>query len=61
MLRIAETWLRAELKSKIASGIMEPASGEAAIVEKDPRQQQANSEGGYSSGRMKAYAGVGHV
>lgn len=61
MLRIAETWLRAELKKRITDGQTEAASGAAALAEKNPLQHPDSHQGGFSAGRMKAYAGVGHV
>jgi CCR4-NOT complex subunit CAF16 len=52
LLRIAERWLRDELKT---SSSKEEASGEAALSERDPMQQSFVSGGGFSAGRMAAY------
>lgn len=61
MLRIAETWLRQELKRRTEQGVVEAPAGAAALAENDPLQHPDSHQGGFSAGRMKAYAGVGHV
>jgi len=55
LLRIAETWLRAELKRKKEEGRKEEAAGDVAIKEKDPRQVSYHNGGGFVAGRMGAY------
>ena len=55
LLRIAETWLRAELTSA-PPGTKEEAQGDAAIAERDPRQRLGDEkQGGFSAGRMAGY------
>jgi CCR4-NOT complex subunit CAF16 len=55
LLRIAETWLRAELTSA-PHGTKEEAQGDAAIAERDPRQRLGDEkQGGFSAGRMAGY------
>jgi len=55
LLRIAETWLRAELTSA-PQGTKEEAQGDAAIAERDPRQRLGDEkQGGFSAGRMAGY------
>lgn len=55
LLRIAETWLRAELTSA-PNGAKEEAQGDAAIAERDPRQRLGDEkQGGFSAGRMAGY------
>ena len=55
LLRIAETWLRAELTSA-PPGAKEEAQGDAAIAERDPRQRLGDEkQGGFSAGRMAGY------
>lgn len=51
LLRIAETWLRAEL----VENIKEQAAGPAAQDEKNPLQLSYVSGGGYTAGRMAGY------
>lgn len=53
LLRIAESWLRGELKSK------EEAAGPAAIIMQDPSQASFVAGGGFSNGRMAAYDFIG--
>jgi CCR4-NOT complex subunit CAF16 len=56
LLRIAESWLRAELVEKEERGeVREQAHGEAANSEQDPTQASFVAGGGFSSGRMGAY------
>jgi CCR4-NOT complex subunit CAF16 len=55
LLRIAESWLRAELVEKVKNNETEDAAGPQAIAEKDERQLNYNSAGGFSAGRMGAY------
>jgi len=57
LLRIAETWLRAELVE--SNNELEEANGPAAIQERDPTQQSFVSGGGFSAGRMAAYDVIG--
>mmetsp|Transcript_13916 Transcript_13916/g.20832 ORF Transcript_13916/g.20832 Transcript_13916/m.20832 type:complete len:314 (-) Transcript_13916:766-1707(-) len=59
LLRIAETWLRAELVEKHANNETEHASGPAALIEKDPLQASFTAGGGFSNGRMAAYDFIG--
>ena len=60
LLRIAESWLRAELKELEEHGEQrEAASGPAAQCEKDPLQQSFVAGGGVSAGRMAAYDFIG--
>lgn len=52
LLRIAESWLRAEL----VNAPKEEAAGDSALAEKDPRQRLGDeSQGGFSAGRMAGY------
>jgi CCR4-NOT complex subunit CAF16 len=54
LLRIAETWLRAELEQR--SGAKEEASGPAAQDEKNPLAVGFTKDGGgYTAGRMAGY------
>jgi CCR4-NOT complex subunit CAF16 len=53
LLRIAETWLRAELEDK--SCVKEEAAGPAAQDERNPLQLSYVSGGGYTAGRMAGY------
>ncbi len=55
LLRIAESWLRAELAEMEANNEREKAQGPAADKELDPTQLSFNLGGGFSSGRMGAY------
>lgn len=65
LLRIAESWLRAELTQADAEaaaagnnggGRLEEAAGEAAIAAKDPRQRLGDElQGGFSAGRMAGH------
>lgn len=55
LLRIAESWLRAELVEMEANNEKESAQGPAAVKELDPTQLSFNAGGGFSSGRMGAY------
>lgn len=57
LLRIAETWLRAELEDP--DNEQEVPMGEAANREKDPSQAPFVSGGGFSNGRMAAYDFIG--
>jgi len=57
LLRIAETWLRAELVE--SNNELEEANGPAAIQERDPTQASYLSGGGFSAGRMAAYDVIG--
>jgi len=57
LLRIAESWLRAELAESGAT--IEAASGPAAQNEKDPLMQPFVAGGGFSAGRMAAYDFIG--
>lgn len=57
LLRIAESWLRAELVE--AGDVKEAAAGPAAQAEKDPLNQPFISGGGFSAGRMAAYDYIG--
>jgi CCR4-NOT complex subunit CAF16 len=57
LLRIAESWLRAELAE--GGGSVESASGPAAQIEKDPLTQPFVAGGGFSAGRMAAYDYIG--
>lgn len=59
ILRIADTWLRAEVEAKRAKGDNEKASGAAAMTAQDPRQNPNKSHGGFASGRMAAYDVIG--
>lgn len=60
LLRIAESWLRAELVEKERLGeAREEASGPAAQASKDPLQQGFVAGGGFSAGRMAAYDFIG--
>lgn len=59
LLRIAETWLRAELDDMHSRGEEEAPLGVAAQAAADPTQVCFVSGGGYSSGRMAAYDFVG--
>lgn len=62
LLRIAESWLRAELVKKAEAGeVREEASGPAAQESKDPLTQPFISGGGFSAGRMAAYDYIGGV
>ena len=58
-MRIAETWLRAELEDKRKKGEEEAPTGIAALAEQDPTQLSFVSGGGYSAGRMAAYDIIG--
>ena len=60
LLRIAESWLRAELIAKKASKETEAPMGPAAQAESDPTQLSYVSGGGFSAGRMKQYDYVGN-
>ena len=55
LLRIAETWLRAELEARDRQNIQEEAMGEAANADRNPMQVSYVSGGGFSNGRMAAY------
>lgn len=55
LLRIAESWLRAELVEMDAKNEKEAPLGPAAEKEMDPTQLSYNAAGGFSSGRMAAY------
>ena len=55
LLRIAESWLRAELDQKRAEKVQEEADGPAAIQERDPNQAAIMGGGGFVAGRMAAY------
>ena len=55
LLRIAETWLRAELDARDRKNIQEEAMGEAANAGRNPMQVSYVSGGGFSNGRMAAY------
>ena len=55
LLRIAESWLRAELDQKRAEKVQEEADGPAAIQERDPNQSASMGGGGFVAGRMAAY------
>jgi len=57
LLRIAESWLRAELIE--SDNAPEEPAGEAAQKEKDPMQASFVSGGGFSNGRMAAYDFIG--
>lgn len=59
LLRIAETWLRAELVEKNGNNETEQAAGPAALAEKDPLQASFTAGGGFSNGRMAAYDFIG--
>jgi CCR4-NOT complex subunit CAF16 len=60
LLRIAESWLRAELaEQESQGGVKEAASGPAAQNESDPLMQPFVSGGGFSAGRMAAYDFIG--
>jgi len=61
LLRIAESWLRAELEEKRARLEAEKAAGPQAIAAADPLQKVGTVEsgGGFGSGRMAAYDFVG--
>ena len=53
LLRIAETWLRAELAETASAGVKEEAAGEFAIAERDPRQRLGDEkQGGFSAGTL---------
>jgi len=55
LLRIAETWLRAELEEKREANEQEAPAGTVAFAEADPTQAPFVSGGGFSAGRMAAY------
>ena len=57
LLRIAESWLRAELEAEDATP--EKADGAAARIMADPLQNPTLSGGGFSAGRMAAYDFIG--
>jgi len=62
ILKIAVTWLRAELAVKAASADAnkkEEASGPAAIQERDPSQMPFVAGGGFAPGRFAAYDVIG--
>lgn len=60
LLRIAESWLRAEMVELEGKGLQrEAAQGPAAQAEQDPLQQSFVSGGGFSAGRMAAYNFIG--
>lgn len=60
LLRIAESWLRAEIVELESRGEQrEPASGTAAQAAKDPSQASFVAGGGFSAGRMAAYDFIG--
>jgi len=59
ILKIAETWLRAELNEKKSKNQKEIASGPAALQANDPNQNPFNKGGGFSAGRMAAYDYIG--
>lgn len=60
LLRIAESWLRAEITELEARGEQrEPAQGTAAQADLDPTQQSFLAGGGFSAGRMAAYDYIG--
>jgi CCR4-NOT complex subunit CAF16 len=61
LLRIAESWLRAELVAKEQAGqsTKEEASGVLAHSLKDPLLNTTVSGGGYGAGRMAAYDFIG--
>ena len=59
LLRIAESWLRAELEEKRALNQQEEAAGPQAIQERDPTQTSTVSGGGFVAGRMAAYDNIG--
>lgn len=56
LLRVAERWLREELKDP---QYQEEESGQAAIARRDPMQNSLNSAGGFAAGRMAAYDFIG--
>eukprot|EP01038_Epipyxis_sp_PR26KG_P008265 gene8265-11185_t len=56
LLRIAESWLRAEL---VDGSAKEAAAGPAAQLEQDPTAASFVSGGGFSNGRMAAYDFIG--
>lgn len=56
LLRIAETWLRAEIENTL-----EEADGEAAKKEHDPTQTPFVAGGGFASGRMASHNFVGQL
>ena len=56
LLRIAESWLRAELVAKKEAGVIrEEADGDGAKKEKDPRQVGHKNAGGFAAGRMGSH------
>lgn len=59
LLRIAESWLRAELVEKEKAQEKESAMGPAALAAQDPLQVSTNAGGGFTAGRMAAYDFVG--
>lgn len=59
ILKIAETWLRAEINEKKALNQREKASGPAALQESDPLLEPFKAGGGFSAGRMAAYDYIG--
>jgi len=59
LLRIAESWLRADMTLAENRGEAEAAQGSAAQAECDPLQQSFVAGGGFSAGRMAAYNFVG--
>lgn len=59
LLRIAESWLRAELEEKRALNEQEEAAGPQALQERDPTQTSTVSGGGFVAGRMAAYDNIG--
>lgn len=60
LLRIAETWLRAEIAELESRGEQrETAQGTAAQADLDPLQQSFVAGGGFSAGRMSAYDYIG--
>lgn len=59
ILRIAETWLRAEMEEKKRNNLKEEASGPAYISASDPTQVSYISGGGFVAGRMAAYDYIG--
>ena len=60
LLRIAETWLRAEMATKKENHEVEEADGPAAIAERDPLQALGDKlQGGFSAGRMASYDVIG--
>lgn len=58
LLRIAETWLRAELEDGV---VVEKAAGPAAHKDVDPTQTSFMAAGGFSNGRMASYDFIGQV